>query len=318
MTAPPIVQANKLDLLGLVGAACGELGIRVPTQIIGNTDNQIVQLLALAVREGKEFYQRAHRLGGWEELRKVYTFNTSAITTLTGNTTSGSAIITNISSTSGIVANTWCCTGTGIPLNSRVLSVDSATQVTLDTVATATGTAVALTFGQDAYSLPSDIAYFIPTTFWDRSYRWQLLGPLSAQEWQVLKSGISPTGPRRRFRVMGNLFYIDPVPADSTSVEAFEYYSNAWCQSVAAAAQSIWTADTDFYTLDDDCFILGLKWRFKAAKGLEYTQEKYDYDMACERVVARNGGNRDLPLNASASGIRLLNNMNVPDTGFGS
>src|ERR1700741_2730718 len=318
MAAPPIVQASKLNLLGLVGAAWGELGIRVPTPKIGNTETQIIQLLALANREGKDFYQRAHRLGGWQELRMVHTFNTAAITTLTGNTTIGSAIITNISSTSGIVAGTWCCTGDGIPLNSRVLSVDSATQVTLDTVATATATAVDLIFGQDAYSLPNDLAYFMSQTFWDRSYRWQLLGPLSAQEWQVLKSGIFPTGPRRRFRVMGNLFYIDPVPSDSTGVEAFEYYSNAWCQSVSGTAQSIWTADTDYYTLDDDCFIMGLKWRFKAAKGLEYTQEKSDYEMVSDLAVARNGGNRDLPLNASASGIRLLNNMNLPDTEFGT
>lgn len=318
MTAPVIVQANKLPLLGLINAVTGEIGLPQYTSIVSSTDTQVMQLLALAKREGKEFYGMAHRLGGWQELRKQYTFTTSAISGLTGNTTINSPIITNISSTAGITALTWGVSGTGIPNDSHVLSVDSATQVTLDQNCTATGTAVALSFGKEAYPFPSDFAYFIQKTMWDRSYRWQLMGPMTAQEWQVLKSGISPTGPRRRFRVVGNTFLIDPVPNDSISLEAFEYYSNAWCQSVAGAAQSTWAADTDYYTLDDDCFILGLKWRMLAAKRLDYEQEYQTYMNACERAISRNGGNRDLPLNAVEAGTRLLNMNQVPDTGFGT
>lgn len=317
MPAPPIVQANKQNLLALIQAACREMGVTTPTFIIGNSDDQVLQLLALANREAREFYEKPNKNGGWQELRKEHRFTTDAITGLTGDTTTGSAVITNISSTTGITAGTWGCSGNGIPQAALVSSVDSGTQVTLDSVATATATGVALSFGQAAYSLPSDFAYFMTQTFWDRAFRWQLLGPLEAQEWQVLKSGISPVGPRRRFRIMGNYFWIDPVPS-SEDTEVFEYYSNAWCQSSTGTAQTSWAADTDYYTLDDDCFIMGLKWRFLRAKGLDYSQEFLDYERACERKMARNGGNRNLPLNASASGIRLLNSQNVPDTGFGS
>lgn len=318
MAAPAIVQANKLTLLGLVNAATAEIGLPQYTSIVSNTDSQAIQILALAKREGKEFYGMAHRLGGWEELRKQYTFTTSAITGLTGNTTINSPIITNISSTVGITALTWGISGTGIPQDSHVLSVDSATQVTLDQNCTATGTAVALAFGQEAYSFPNDFAYFIQKTMWDRSYRWQLMGPLTPQEWQVIKSGISPTGPRRRFRVVGNRFLIDPVPNDSITLEAFEYYSNAWCQSSSGTARSTWGADGDYYSLDDDCFILGLKWRILAAKKLDYEQEYDTYMKACERAISRNGGNRDLPMNAVESGQRLLSMNQVPDTGYGA
>ncbi|NBW10901.1 MAG: hypothetical protein EBR82_23015 [Caulobacteraceae bacterium] len=318
VTAPPIVQANKLTLLGLINQATGELGLPQYTQIVNNTDSQAVQLLALAKREGKEFFNMANRIGGWEELRKQYIFQTSAITGLTGNTTVGSAVVTNISSTAGIVAGRWAVSGTTLAYGTRVLSVDSSTQITMDSVAVETGTAVDLSFGQDAYTIPSDFAYFIQQTYWDRNFRWQLLGPLSAQEWQVIKSGISPTGPRRRFRVMGGYFWIDPTPTDSTSNEVFEYYSNSWCQSSTGTAQSTWAADGDYYTLDDDAFILGLKWRILAAKKLDYGQEKQDYDMLCQRLVSRNGGNRDIPINAQASGMHLINNANIPDTGFGS
>jgi len=62
----------------------------------------------------------------------------------TGNTTLGSAIITNIPSTTGMVVGDFVA-GTGIPTGSYILTVDSAIQITLDTNATATNTAQELT-----------------------------------------------------------------------------------------------------------------------------------------------------------------------------
>lgn len=312
----PIQTASKLTLLGLMGQTCNEIGLLAPSTIFGNTDNQVIQFLALAQREGKEFSSMANKNGGWEEMRQQKKFVTAGVGNLTGNTTISSAIITNITSTTGIVAG-MVATGTGIPSESLVLSVDSATQVTLDTSAMATGTGIGLSFGTQSYSLPIDFQYFMTQTFWDRNYRWQLMGPLDAQEWQVLKSGIAPTGPRRRFRIMGNLFYIDPVPAEVTTI-AYEYYSNAWCQSSTGTLQSKWAADTDYYTLDDDCFILGLKWRFLRAKGFDYQEEADMWMKACQRALARNGGNRNLPLNAQSMENRLLNYNNIPDTSYGS
>lgn len=298
-------------------AGCGELGLQAPSSVIGNSDQQTVQMLALMQREGQEFYAMPNGNGGWEALRKEYTFNTVSSGLLTGDVTSGSAIVTGLSSTSSIAA-AMVAVGNYIPVGTTVVSVDSSTQVTLSAAATGTATASSMYFGQDNYAFPADIAYFMSQTFWDRAFRWQLLGPLSAQEWQVLKSGISPTGPRRRFRIMGNRFYLDPVPNDNGSVEAFEYYSNGWAQSMSGTAQTKFLADTDYYILDDDCMILGLIWRFLRAKRLSYEEEYKTYKNACERVLARDGANRSLPLNSSASGIRLLNNQNVPDTGYGS
>lgn len=318
MTVPAIVTANKLNLLGLVGAAAGELGLKPPTSIVNNVDPQAIQFLALAKREGKDFYQMGGKQGGWQELRGENIFTTVSLTT-TGTTTSGSAIVTGIPTTAALAANTWSVSsGTGIAPNARIVSVDSATQITLDQACTASGTATAIIFGQDAYSLPNDFSFFIGDTWWDRSYRWQLAGPVSPQEWQQLKSGLSPVGPRRYFRVIGNKLYLHPAPSVTGNTLVFEYYSNAWCQSVAAAALNTWSADTDYYNFDDDAFILGLKWRFKASKGLDYAQEKADYATVCERLLARNGGNRNLMTNAQSRDLRLLSANQIPDTGYGS
>lgn len=304
-------------LLALVQQACSEINIPQPTALVSSADDQSIQLLALANREGKDFSHVANKNGGWQELYKEYPFLTSAVTGQTGNTTNGSAIITNIASTYGIVAGTWAVSGTGIPNAAQILSVDSSTQITLNIPCTATGTAVTLAFGKIAYAMPTDFEFFIEQTFWDGSYRWQLLGPIDAQEKNVIKWGISPVGPRRRFWVRNNTMFINPTPTNSTDVIAFDYFSNAWCTSSGGTDQKIWTADTDTYKLDEECFIQGIKWRYLSAKGLDYTQEKDDYETVVQRVKARNGGQRDLPINAQMSRLRLLNDANIPDTGFG-
>jgi hypothetical protein len=65
--------------------------------------------------------------------------------TLSGNTTNGSPIVSGISSTSNLEADMYV-TGAGIPAGTKILTVDSATQVTLDTNATATASGVSLAY----------------------------------------------------------------------------------------------------------------------------------------------------------------------------
>lgn len=320
--------ANKLTLLQIIQNVCNEIGFsqQSPTQIIGNSDPLVAQLLALANREGVDFYNQAFRKDGWQILRKQNLFTINAASGLTGKFTAGSPIVTGINSTSAITTSMQPYATTYISVDTTVLSVDSPTQITMSTNALATSPSGTSFFaGQVGYSLPSDFSYIMTQTMWDRNFKWQLLGPLDAQEWQVLKSGISPTGPRRRFRIMDNQFVIDPVPGFSTSdngsIEVYEYYSTSWCQSTGGTAgtpQNRFAADTDNYLLDDDTLILGIIWRYLRSKRLSYDEEKRSYDLLAERTMARDGGERNLPLNASSSGIRLLNYSNVPDTGFGS
>lgn len=303
-------------LLELMQAACDEIGIPQPSSIVGSVDDQSRQLLALANREGKDFSVMANSRGGWQVLHKEHVFQTEVPAATTGNTTAGSKIITGIPSTSGISAEYWFVSGTGLPYQAKVVSVDSGTQVTIDRPVSETGTGVALQFAQGAYAMPSDFEYFVQKTFWDGTMRWELVGPISAQEKNVLRYGVAVSGPRRRFYVRDSRIFIDPVPDTDNESIAFDYFSNAWCQSSGGTDQTRWAADTDTYLLDEDCFIQGIKWRFLRAKGLDYSQEKLDYDTDCMRVLARDGGSRDISLNAR-QGMRFLSTDNVPDTGFG-
>jgi hypothetical protein len=305
-------------LLQLVQQACSEINIPQPQSLISSTDDQSIQLLALANREGKDFSQLANKNGGWQELYKEYTFLTQANNNLFGDVVNGSAVITNIPDTGGIIAGTWAVSGLGIPSAAVIQSVDSSSQITLNIPCTETASATPLMFGQIAYPMPVDFDYFIAQTFWDGSYRWQLLGPLEAQEKNVIKYGISPVGPRRRFWIRLNTMFLNPIPTNNTDVIAFDYFSSSWCQSGSGLPQTIWTADTDTYVLDEECFIQGMKWRFLRAKGLDFNQEYDDYSKVTGRVMARNGGPRDLAINTQSVRLRLLSDANIPDTNFGT
>jgi hypothetical protein len=71
--------------------------------------------------------------------------NNDSSSSLTANTTSGSKVVSGISSTSGLSAG-MLVSGTGIASGTTVASVTNSTSIMLDTNATATGTAVSLSF----------------------------------------------------------------------------------------------------------------------------------------------------------------------------
>jgi hypothetical protein len=303
--------------LKLIQDFADEVGIPQPSQIIGGADDTSRQLLSLANREGKEFASMANSKGGWQELHKEYRFLTVCLENLTGNTTQGSGIITGISDTTGIVAGTWLLTANNFASICNVVSVDSSTQITVDLLAEATETGVSLTIGQAAYDLPSDFDYFALRTFWDNAYRWELLGALDAQQKQILRYGLTQPVINRKFYIKNNRMWLIPTPATNGDLIAYDYYSNAWCQSASGVAQSSWQADTDTYLLGEEAFIFGMKWRYLRAKGLDYGQEKADYDAECRKLISRDGTSPVLPLAGGLFANRFLDNSNIPDTNFG-
>lgn len=312
----PLLSTGQKTLLQIIQEVCGDLGLNQPSAIIGNSDNQIRQLLVHANRIGEDLMDRDLGPDGWPVLRKEWTFNLVGFEGFTGNTSAGAPQITGMNTTANIAVG-MVCNGNTVPWGAHVLSIDSPTQVTLDLPAQDTSTDVDMSFGNESYAIPADVHHFIPQTGWDRSFRWQNVGPLSPQEWQVLKSGISPTGPRIRFRIMDGKLWVNPVPA-SQDLMAWEYYSTGWCQSGSGTPQTQWLADTDTPVLQDRLFILGIQARFLQKKGLDSTNEAAEYENSVAVAAGRAGLSRSLPLNARAQTPHLLGPANTPDTGYGA
>jgi hypothetical protein len=296
-------------MLTLVTQVTAELGIPIPATVAGNSNQDVVQILALMNASGYELLRKSD----WQALTKVYNFSTSYLTT-TGTWTTSAATITGIPSTSGL-DTTYMIVGSGFPLATFVTSVDSATQVTAGSTPTIAGSAAAVYFQKTRYAMPSDYDAIVPRTQWDRSKHWEMLGPESAQQWEWIQSGYISTGPRVRWRIFGGYFQIWPG-FSTTEQLGFEYRSNAWALTAAGVAKTSFTVDTDTCIYPDRLMVLSTKLKYMSAKGFDTTDLYREYLTALETSMAQDTSAPNLSF-APRPGSSLISWDNLPDSGYG-
>lgn len=233
-----------MSLLTLIQGACRRLNISAPSAVIGNTDQQIIQILNIANEEGEDLAQRYR----WQRLVNESTFS----------------------------------------------SVASESQGAITTLA---GT---------------DFGWICNDTVWNRT-RNRRMFPLTNVEWQRLKSN-SITGPDEYFIIRGNTFRVIPTMTASHTV-AFEWVSKNWCQSSGGTGQSAWAADTDTGVLDETLMRVGVIWRWKKWKGLEYAEDFNQYEAALANAAARDGAKPRLTTGPTLAS-RFLNRNSVSEGGW--
>ena len=139
-------------------------------------------------------------------------------------------------------------------------------------------------------TLPTDFNWIVDETFFNRTTTLEVKGPINPREWQMLKAlGSSVSEPR--YRIRGDLILFNPTPtAGQTCV--YEYVSLNWCESSVGTAQSAWAADTDLPKLSEHVMTLGIIWRWKKSKELEYAEDYNIWEAARDRAAARTDSKR--------------------------
>ena len=301
-----------MNLLGLVQAATGELGLSQPSAVATATDDQTKQLLALINKVGNDVISVAE----WEGISKENRFSTVSYT-VTGDTTAGSAIVTSTDTTgTGLAIDTFEVIGGSVPTDTTIASIDSTTQITMSNPASEAETGVSLTFSQTQYDLPSDYDRMKNRTSWDQTNYWAMQGPQSPQEWAYLKSGIIANTPRLRFRILGGKFNIFPASAGVVRLK-FEYTSNGWVEAADGTAKTVFTLDTDTCIFRDRTIISGLKYEFFKIKGFDTDGLWRDYQIQQEFEKGIDKGAPTLSM-SDRGGSLFLGNSSIPDSGFGS
>ena len=292
-------------MLQLVQQATAEMGLAVPTYVAGNTAQDVIQQLALLNSVGYEL-QREYT---WQGLDKEYRFTTQYLTT-TGTVALGSPVVTAMAATTGL-DSTYQVSGVGVNQDTYVVTNDSSTQVTLSQNCTASASASPLYFGKTKYTLPSDYDQMIDKTQFDKSKRWSMLGPETAQQWQFLKSSYISTGPRLRFRIMGGYFQIWPFVSTSEYI-GFEYFSKYWASDVSSNGKGSFTVDTDTCIYPDRLMVAGLKLKYFEVKGFDTTAFARVYQGELDRAKTADGGSATLSMAPRLSEV-LIGYENIPD-----
>ncbi len=149
----------------------------------------------------------------------------------------------------------------------------------------------------ESYPLPADFSGLISNTVWSRTNHWSLIGGMTPQQWETLKSGIVALGPRRRYRLDGDSIQIFPTPRNDSSGAsdleelAFEYYRSGWVQhptgdTTETLNAAIGNDDTTFFS--DRLMINGTKLKMWAIKGFNTATLAEDYNRIFTTVVSRN------------------------------
>ena len=126
----------------------------------------------------------------------------------------------------------------------------------------------------------------INDTMWNRTAKERMNGPLSSQAWQRLKA-LTATPVPYYYRIRGDVLLFSSTAAAGQTI-AFEYYDS---RAVSNAAGTLfyenWQSDSDIFRMGDEMMVLGVRWRYLQAKGLEYGEEFRLYeDMISNRLGA--------------------------------
>jgi hypothetical protein len=296
-------------MLQLVTQVTNELGIPTPVSVAGNTNQDVIQILALMNAGGYELLRKSD----WRALTMPNSFFTE-YTTTTGTYNTVTRQITGIPSTSGL-DTTYMIVGNGFPNATFIESVDSATQVTASTYSTETVTDGVIYFQKVKYDLPDDYDSIVPRTQWDKSKHWEMLGPEDAQQWEWLLSGYISTGPRIRWRLYGDYFQIWPGYSTNEYL-GYEYRSKGWARAANGAVKNSFTLDTDTCIYPDRVMVLTTKLKYFQAKGFDTTALYRDYLTELETAMAQDTSAANLSF-APRPGNILIGYDNIPDSGYG-
>jgi len=301
-------------MLQLVQQTTSELNLAIPNFVAGNTSQDVQQVLALMNRVGYDLVKEFD----WQALELEYRFYTDAVQ-FTGSTISNNSYNIIVAGNATALNSDYSITGTGINQDTYVQSVTfdgTNSTIVMTQLASGTYTGVQFNFSQTKYDLPPDFETITDNTHWDKTKRWQMLGPEDAQQWQWLKSGYISTGPRIRWRILGQQFQIWP-PYNTKEYLGFEYRSKGWARSATGAVKNSFTADTDTTVLDDTVMVLGTKLKYFQIKGFDTTSLQQDYFRYLNVAKANDKGSANLSFAPYPTKV-LIGYANIPDSGYGS
>ena len=156
--------------------------------------------------------------------------------------------------------------------------------------------------------MSSPYGHIINDTIWDQTQQRPIYGPLTPQHWQGLTAS-STTGPFSEYRIINNQLLTVPVPT-AGNIWQFEIKSRFFCESSAGLGRDRWKNDGDLGRLDEELMTLGIVWRYKKAKGMDYSEDFMEYERRAINEMGKDGGK---PTLNSGGDYEYRPFINIPD-----
>jgi hypothetical protein len=143
------------------------------------------------------------------------------------------------------------------------------------------------------YSLPSDFERILQgQALWSTKYpSIPLQGPISSQDLLALRAlPVMPVRPV--WRLIGSTLEIWPALSSGELVNGEYKSANPISSSDATTRRARWSADSDFTLFPEVILKLGLIWRWKQSKGLDYAEDFRTYQIEREKKAGHEAGGK--------------------------
>lgn len=161
-------------------------------------------------------------------------------------------------------------------------------------------------------AVPDDLDHFVSDSFFDRTTRRQLIGPITPQAWQAIQAQPALNRVFLAWRQRSGEFLITPTPSAGDEI-AYSYVSKNWVRAANGDLKDSFTADTDEALVSEDLIERGVIWMFRKSKGLDYAEDFRDYQITLQQVQARDQG----PGKLNSTGFNYYGvGRNVPEGDF--
>lgn len=149
-----------------------------------------------------------------------------------------------------------------------------------------TGNSVLTSFDlpTDFDRMPIKAAVFRPD--WN-AYSYQPVGDLD--QWRNIVNG-APTGAPGSWIILGGQMQIYPAIASGSKAQFYYISKNVVLTGTTPSAA--FTTDDDKFVLDDRLLTLGLIWKWRAQKRIEYAEDMANYEKALAEIAGRDKGSR--------------------------
>lgn len=130
---------------------------------------------------------------------------------------------------------------------------------------------------------------------WDLSLRCQCKGPLGIRAWDRIQAEAIAASSPPYWTLRSKIINLFPTPAASVNYY-YTYIKKNWIYTGADTSPSrdTFLLDADTNVFPDDCMRFGMRWKYREAKGFDYSEALSDYERAVERAVSRDRGPREI------------------------
>lgn len=168
----------------------------------------------------------------------------------------------------------------------------------------------------DLFGVSENLNYIYNQTMWNRTIRLPIFGPNSPDKRQA-REALPLTGPYTEYWIAGNNLYFNPAPNAAGQTIALTLVTKNWLTNQNGTTMySVVTNDTDTINLDETLVIMGIIWRWKAAKQLDYGEDFNKYERSMADAMSRDGTKPVLSLDAGELNNTVQPVVVIPSGGW--